>query len=191
MDRREAVKAVAILMGSAFSASMLSMMLDSCTTTDKQNNGDDFTSNEKKIIERMSDIIIPRTDTPGAIDAGVPAFVVLMMNECYTPEDQKIFHNGLKSFEKECRVNTGESFLKLAEAKQAEVVAALDANVLGKKNKKNTDEKSHFYRDLKALTLLGFFTSQPGATKTLRYSQVPGEYEGCISYHKGDKAWAT
>ena len=191
MDRREAVKVVAVLMGGAFSASTLSMMLDSCTTVDKKANGDYFSENDKKILERMSDIIIPRTDTPGAIDAGVPAFIVMMMQECYTPEEQKKFHDGLMAFDKACKENSGALFLKLPEGKQVEVVQALDADVLGKKRKKKDDNKSTFYRNLKALALLGFFTSEPGATKTLRYEQVPGKYEGCIPYQKGEKAWAT
>ena len=44
---------------------------------------------------------------------------------------------------------------------------------------------------MKELTLLGFFTSEIGATKALRYVAVPGKYVGCIPYNKGDKAWAT
>ena len=191
MDRRKAVKAVAVIMGGAFSASTLSMMLDSCTTATKPTNGNDFSSDEKKIVERMSDIIIPRTDTPGAVDAGAPAFVMMMMNECHTAEDQKKFHDGLMAFDKECKEKSGASFLKLSPEKQEEVVKRLDATALDKKNKKSSDEEFVFYRNLKALTLLGFFTSEPGATKTLRYAQVPGHYEGCIPYHEGDKAWAT
>ena len=191
MDRRKAVKAVAVIMGGAFSASTLSMMLDSCTTATKPTNGNDFSSDEKKIVERMSDIIIPRTDTPGAVDAGAPAFVMMMMNECHTAEDQKKFHAGLMGFDKECKEKSGASFLKLSPEKQEEVVKRLDATALDKKNKKSSDEEFVFYRNLKALTLLGFFTSEPGATKTLRYAQVPGHYEGCIPYHEGDKAWAT
>ena len=190
MDRREALKAVAILMGGAISASSLSMMLNSCTTETKQSKEDNFTNSEKKIIERMCDIIIPRTDTPGAIDARAPAFLVMMMQECYTPEDQEKFHLGLASFDKKCKEISGASFLKLTEEKQEEVVKALDAEVLGKGNKNKKDDQSTFYRNLKALTLLGFFTSEPGATETLRYAQVPGKFEGCIPYHKGEKAWA-
>ena len=191
MDRREAVKTVAVLMGGAFSTSTLSMMLDSCTTATKPTNGNDFTSDEKKIVERMCDIIIPRTDTPGAVDADTPAFVMMMMNECHTAEDQKKFRDGLASFDKQCKEKFGEPFLKLSEEKQVEAVEDIDTNALGKKNKKNAAQDLVFYRNLKALALLGFFTSEPGATKTLRYAQVPGHYEGCIPYHEGDKAWAT
>lgn len=190
MDRREALKAVAILMGGTISVSSLSLMLNSCTTESKQSKGDNFTNSEKKIIERMCDIIIPRTDTPGAIDAATPGFVVMMMQECYIPADQQKFHLGLASFDKTCKEISGASFLKLKEGKPEEVVKTLDAEVLGMENKNRKDDQSIFYRNLKALTLLGFFTSEPGATETLRFAQVPGKFEGCIPYHKGEKAWA-
>ena len=58
------------------------------------------------------------------------------------------------------------------------------------KAKKETDP-THYFKMMKELTLLGFFTSEIGATKALRYVAVPGKYEGCIPYNKGDKAWAT
>ena len=48
----------------------------------------------------------------------------------------------------------------------------------------------HYFSLMKQLTLLGFFTSEVGATKALRYVPVPGRYEGCVPYKKGDKAFA-
>ena len=58
------------------------------------------------------------------------------------------------------------------------------------KTKKENDPKPYF-RMMKELTLLGYFTSKEGATQALRYVAVPGHYEGCVPYKKGDKAWAT
>lgn len=52
------------------------------------------------------------------------------------------------------------------------------------------DDPKHYFRMMKELTLLGYFTSEPGATQALRYVPVPGKYEGCIDYKKGDRAWA-
>lgn len=189
MDRREAVKSVAILMGGVLSASTLSIMLDSCNHEFKSGEGTSFTENEKKIISGIAGIIIPRTDTPGAVDAGVPEFIVMMMQECHPEKDQEKFHEGLSGFDKQCKEKYGKPFLKLDEEKQETVVQSLDEEVLG--NKKKKSEFRSFYHNMKALTLLGFFTSEPGATKTLRYVQVPGRYDGCVPYHEGDKAWAT
>lgn len=192
MDRRVAVKQVAILMGGALSASTLSIMLDGCNPALRQGKGTEFTDDEKNMVAEMADIIIPRTTTPGAKDAGVPAFIVMMMQECYPDKDQDAFHAGLAAFDEECRQKYGGSFLKLSPDKQATAVRDLDKEVLEKKdNKEKPNNDLAFYRKLKELTLLGYFTSKPGATETLRYVQIPGRYDGCVPYHKGDKAWAT
>lgn len=192
MDRRVAVKQVAILMGGALSASTLSVMLDGCNPALRQGKGTEFTDDEKNMVAEMADIIIPRTNTPGAKDAGVPAFIVMMMQECYPDKDQDAFHAGLTAFDRECRQKYGSSFLKLSPDKQAMAVKDLDKEVLGNKDgKEKANNDLTFYRKLKELTLLGYFTSRPGATETLRYVQIPGRYDGCVPYHKGDKAWAT
>lgn len=190
MDRRDAVKSVAILMGGALSASTLSVMLNSCNNAPEKGEGTTFTENEKGVIKRVADVIIPKTDTPGAVDAGVPAFIVMMMQECYPLKDQDDFHEGLAAFNKWSSKKYGKEFLKLSPDKQQQAVTELDKAVLGKDNKEKNKNLA-FYRTLKELTLLGYFTSEPGATKTLRYIQIPGKYEGCVPYHEGDKAWAT
>ncbi len=190
MDRRDAVKSVAILMGGALSASTLSVMLNSCNNAPEKGEGNTFTENEKGVIKRVADVIIPKTDTPGAVDAGVPAFIVMMMQECYPLKDQDDFHEGLAAFNKWSSKKYGKEFLKLSPDKQQQAVTELDKAVLGKDNKEKNKNLA-FYRTLKELTLLGYFTSEPGATKTLRYIQIPGKYEGCVPYHEGDKAWAT
>ena len=57
------------------------------------------------------------------------------------------------------------------------------------KNKKSEDP-NHYFRMIKQLTMLGYFTSQLGATTALRYNPIPGRYDGDIPYKKGDRAWA-
>jgi hypothetical protein len=193
MDRRDALKNVALLMGGALTASTWSVMMEGCAHQVRTGKGTMFTDEEKKMVSLMADIIIPRTDTPGAADAGVPDFIVMMMQECYPDKDQQEFHDGLAAFDQFCHKQYGGSFLELSPEKQLEAVTALDKEVLSKPSSEE-DKEDHdfgFYRKLKELTLLGFFTSEPGATETLRYVQVPGRYEGCVPYQEGQKAWAT
>lgn len=189
MNRRDAVKNAALVMGGLLTASTLSVMLDSCAHEMRSGEGTSFTDDERKLVERMADIIIPRTDTPGAVDAGAPAFIVMMMQQCYPDKDQAEFHAGLAAFDHRCKTKFGGAFTELTPAKQETAVADLDTEVLARDAKEGGD--MDFYRKLKELTLLGFFTSEPGATKTLRYIQIPGRYDGEVPYHKGDKAWAT
>lgn len=176
-------------MGGALSASTLSVMLNSCNNPPEKGAGTVFTPDEKQIVGRMADVIIPRTETPGAVDAQVPAFIVMMIQECYPEKDQDAFHKGLTAFNKWSEKKYNKPFLKLSPAEQQAAVAQLDKEVLGKA--KNKDKTLSFYRTLKELTLLGFFTSESGATETLRYIQVPGKYEGCVPYQEGERAWAT
>lgn len=189
MDRRNAVKRVALLMGGALTASTLSVMLEGCAHEMRSGKGTSFTEDEKKMVSRISDLIIPRTDTPGAVDAGVPEFIVMMMQECYPDKDQDTFHKGLAAFDKQCKKLYGSTFQSLSPEKQETAVSGLDTQVLSDKHADAGDLV--FYRNLKELTLLGYFTSEPGATKALRYVQIPGHYDGDVPYHKGDKAWAT
>ena len=72
-----------------------------------------------------------------------------------------------------------------------DLLVALDKEQKEFQSKKKPEESSHYFRMMKELTLWGFFTSEIGATQALRFVAVPGRYEGCIPYKKGDKAWAT
>ncbi|MFN9666692.1 MAG: gluconate 2-dehydrogenase subunit 3 family protein, partial [Bacteroidota bacterium] len=72
-----------------------------------------------------------------------------------------------------------------------ELLVALDKEQKAYQEKKKSEEPAHYFRMMKELTLWGYFTSEIGATQALRYVAVPGKYEGCIPYKKGDKAWAT
>lgn len=56
--------------------------------------------------------------------------------------------------------------------------------------KEKEGPRRHYFRMMKELTLLGYFTSEIGATQALRYNQVPGRYEACVPYKKGDKLMA-
>jgi hypothetical protein len=52
------------------------------------------------------------------------------------------------------------------------------------------DTPAHYFRMMKELALLGYFTSEIGVTQAQRYAETPGRYDPCIPYAPGDKAWA-
>jgi hypothetical protein len=193
MNRREAVQSLTILTGGILSASAMGILLDSCHSNMKSGKGIQFTDDERDTVSGMADIIIPSTKIPGAVTAGVPAFVVMMMQQCYPVNDQDSFHKGLSAFDRICKQKYGNHFLKLSPREQIEAVKYLDNKVFGKNDSAGQSDESvsDFYRNLKGLTVLGYYSSKPGATEALRYLPVPGHYDGCIPYHKGDKEWAT
>lgn len=195
MNRRDAIRNVAILLGTAISASTLSA-LEGCKSSAPAN----YTLQKpetKAMLAEIAETIIPATSTPGAKDAKVEDFILTMVNDCYKKEDQEVFLAGLKKIDEASEQQFKKSFMELSPEQRTQVLTAIDKErVEYNKNKGKqpaTDPKpaTHYFQYMKELTLLGYFTSEPGATKALRYVPVPGKYEGCIPYKKGDKAWAV
>lgn len=191
MDRREALKRTAWIMGGAVSAPAIMGILKGCAAKPTIDWKPVFLSSDQGVlVTQVAEIIIPKTDTPGAKDVGVPGFIDQMVHECFPKEDQDKFLNGLKAFDDEAKKEYGDPFIDLdAEQQSAFVKKVHDAAV-------NTDEDGAprpFILTLKELTMLGFFTSEPGATQVLQYSPVPGAYKGCIPVSEAGngKTWAT
>ena len=81
--------------------------------------------------------------------------------------------------------------MKASAEKRKEFLITIDKEAKEYQKNKKPEDPAHYFSLMKQLTLLGYFTSEVGATKALRYVAVPGKYEGCVPYKKGDKAWAT
>ena len=181
---------------------------------------DVFSKDEIAYLDEIAETILPRTSTPGAKDAKVGEFMNVMVRDCYTPADQAIFKAGMENVEKQSKEKYGNGFMQITPEQRKELLTALDKEAKDytqtpeykekrdalwkeeatrdsiEESKKNFGyEKKgmprHYFSMMKELTLLGFFTSEPGATKALRYSAVPGKFDPCMPYAKGDKAWAT
>ncbi|MXV15086.1 gluconate 2-dehydrogenase subunit 3 family protein [Hufsiella ginkgonis] len=195
MDRRAAVKNMALLMGSAISATTLGFILDGCNNGPKATSTT-FTPGQENMVAEIAEIIIPKTSTPGAKEAGVGAFIVMMINECYPEEAQQDFIGGLDYADKITKGKFSKTFLE-ADGKQR--IAVIQQ--LAEETKEFTDKekdlkpeeqskKVPFFKQVKELTMLGYFTSEAGATKALNYVAIPGRYDACITIKPGEKAWA-
>lgn len=197
MNRREALKNVAFLMGGLISATTLSIVTEGCTRVSKEGDDALFGNDQQKIIDEFADIIIPATDSPGAKEAGVGMFISTMIQDCYPQEVQKKFIEGLEDVEKRSQSQFNKSFLAASVEERTQLVTELvkDTKETQKEHKENPPEdpndKIYFFPLIKELTLLGYFTSEAGATQALSYLAVPGRYEGCVDLEPGQKAWAT
>jgi gluconate 2-dehydrogenase gamma chain len=193
IDRREALRKTALLMGAAVSASALAGIMQGCKASPELTYAPDFfTKEQAELVSELAEIIIPRTDTPGAKDAGVPGFIDKILKECYTKEDQDFYRAGLAEFDATAKSLFGDSFVYLSPEKQLEFVKAQNEAAL-KMSKEKPDAARPFILTTKELTLLGFFTSEPGATQVLQYEAVPGSYKGCIPLTEAGngKTWAN
>jgi Gluconate 2-dehydrogenase subunit 3 len=184
MNRRDAIQRAALLMGSTFSLPALADTLENFEFSGLSA----FTPPQVATLAELAETIIPRTKTPGAKDAKVQDFMVAVVSDCFKPEDRDKFMAGLADVDSRSQAAFKKNFAKCSPAQRTEVLKKLEADAM---EHRKSGKGEHFWFTLKGLTLTGYFTSEPGATKALRYVAVPGRYEGCVPYKKGDKAWAT
>jgi hypothetical protein len=191
MNRREAISSVALLLGGTLVGA--EAFLSGCSTPDKKFGaaGLNFSSDDISFLDEVGETIIPATTTPGAKEAKIGEFMKTIVSDCYEEKDQKIFLDGMQKLDDACKKKNGKSFLACDPQQRHDLLVDLDKEQKEYMSKKKPEDPSHYFRMMKELTLWGYFTSEPGATKALRYVAVPGRYEGCIPYKKGDKAWAT
>lgn len=189
MNRREAIKKTSILLGGVLSASAISGVMSGCKAEPKIDwSPKFFTIGEGNIVETIAERIIPRTDTPGAKDAGVHSFIDTMVADFYQGKEKTAFREGLKKVEADAKAAHGKSFVDLSPEQQDELLTQYDQEAYAEGRNR---EEPHFFRMMKELTILGFCTSEVGATEFLKYDPVPGDYKGCILYSDVGAVWAT
>ena len=163
-----------------------------------------FTAADVALLDEIADTILPTTATPGAKAAKTGAFMALMVTDVYVDANQRVFTDGLKTLEAACRAATGGSFMQATPAQRVALLEALD-----REQKTATEEQTtplrtrfpatprpeapplpHYFRMMKELALLGYFTSEIGYTKALRYLESPGRFEPDVPLAPGDRSWA-
>jgi len=174
MERRELLKSIALLTGVAVVGGEL--FLTGCKSTAGPVSA--FTP----------------TDTPGAKAAQTGAFMKVMIEDCYTKEEQDAFIKGVALLNERCQKEFNRPFVDLEPSQKLALLQKLEreAKDFNTKRDENKEKKTppHYYSMMKQLTLWGFFSSETGMTKTLRHVPVPGRYDGNVPYVKGEKAWA-
>ncbi len=165
-------------------------LLVACTSKPAKVN-ELFDQDQVAFLNEVAETILPATSTPGAKEAKVGELMAVMVQDCYTPENQAIFQKGITQLDEAAKKKFGAKFLDLEAPQRTALLTTLDEEQKTYMRDKAPDAPNHYFRMMKELTLFGFFTSEVGATQALRYVPVPGRYEGCIPYQKGDRAWAT
>lgn len=191
MDRREALRNVAFLMGGTLIGAQAFLSGCQSAKEDKANHLNSMSfKGDVVLMNEIAETIIPVTDTPGAKAAETGSFMALMVADCYNEQQQEAFQNGLHTIRYNFEQEYGHSFENGKPEEQAIFLSKVAQQVEPYYRTKKEDDPDHYFRMLKELTLLGYFTSEIGSTQALAYIQIPGRYEGCIPYEKGGKAWA-
>lgn len=185
MDRREAVKYISLIMGGAMVGS--AAIISGCKT--ESGKPQYFTDDQLALLDEIGDTIIPTTDTPGAKAAGIGAFMMIMVEDTYEDEEQIIFKNGMDQVQLVSNEKYNKGFLDLDNDQRFDLLTEIHEEMQSYYDSKQPADPPHYFRMMKELTLLGYFTSEIGVTQARRYAPVPGKFEACIDYKKGDKAW--
>jgi hypothetical protein len=187
VDRRELIQLIAAVTGCAFTTN------EGLWAVGDQQLPLPYTDSEVDFLEAVADTILPRTATPGARDAAVGQFIARYSAACYPPEQVALLKFGISDIDAQMQVLQNKGFRQANEESRVSLLVGIDRQA--KENTRLAGAKPagnspHYFTLMKQLTLFGFFTSEPGATRVARYRPVPGRYRGCIPYIKGQTFWA-
>jgi hypothetical protein len=208
MTRRDAMQRVSALLGGAALAGgdrLLAFSFDDGALTQTMTLGvGAFSVTDVALLDEIAETILPETSSPGAKAAKTGAFMALMVTDAYTDRAREVFRDGLRQIDTACTTATGRAFmsaspaqrLALFEALDRDQKAAMDARLPAPTNRAPApdgprDEPAHYFRMIKELALLGYFTSEIGCTRALRYLESPGKFDPCAPHAPGDRSWAA
>lgn len=175
IPRREALQRLTVLLGGALSTQLTAGVFGQVLNT---GSSVDVSPAQVKLLAEAADTIIPDTDTPGAKAAGAEQFIVRVLRDCYVREEQAKFYEGLARLDDASRNAHGRGFAELDKSQRIALM------------KQTATRDKPFFLRLRELTIVGYFTSEIGATKALEYLPIPGRFEGDVAMKPGQKAWA-
>lgn len=201
MNRRNAITQLSLILGGTLSLPTVQAMSRFEKGNALKNGSTAFalTGEQRSLLAEVAEQIIPKTDTPGAIEAGVPAFVEMMLRDCYKEPEQQSFLEGVAQLQQ-------ENFLSKSDAQKVDMLKQLEADTNQqmkkyqvKQTKMGDNEDKEvmkaqlkglpFWRLMKELTLLGYYTSEKGLNANYEYVPVPGKFE-LIKIKPGQKLYA-
>ena len=196
LTRREAIGRVSTLLGGVALVGQ-SALLTACSTpraaldeAASSRRDAPFTEADVALLDEVADTILPETSTPGAKAAGVGPFIALMVDDAYTERDRQVFKAGLRTLDEASQALHGAGFMSATPAQRLALLERLDQEQVAYMRARPAGAPAHYFRMIKELALLGYFTSEIGYTQAMRYVEAPGRFDACAPYSPGDKIWA-
>jgi hypothetical protein len=215
ISRREAILRVTAMLGGVALVGG-SSLLTGCRSEDRDTDAP-FTAQDVAYLDEIAETILPQTSTPGAKAAKTGAFMALIVTDSYKPEDRKVFREGMRKLDEATRKAHNVTFMNATPEQRLSVLEVLDREQKADSDRRREDKRkkaeafmtderkeaapgspaeitadppAHYFRMMKELALLGYFTSEIGMTQAQRYVESPGRFDPCVPYKAGEKAWA-
>ena len=201
MNRRNAITQLSLILGGTLSLPTVQAMsrFETGSLSKNESNAFALTTEQRSLLSEVAEHIIPKTDTPGAIEAGVPEFIEMMLRDCYRQPEQQRFMDGIEQLQQ-------QNFLTQSKTQQVEILKKLEADTkeemrafqvkrikMGDNDDKEVMKTQlkglPYWRLMKELTLLGYFTSEQGLNANFEYVPTPGKFE-LIKIKPGQKLYA-
>lgn len=180
--RREALKRAVVLVGGTAAAVQLGA-LSRVAAAMSEDAAPRFLDPEQfQVLKQVAGLVIPETDTPGAIGARVHVFIDLMLEEWASPARQARYVGGLADIDRRAREAAGQCFCNSPPARQLDVLQILDDEAFAQGS-------DHFFRELKRMIVFGYYSSEIGASVELRTQRIPGDYRPCVPMEEIGRAW--
>lgn len=180
ITRRAALQRAALFLGAALTPAVFEAALRAQVPAAAAPRN--LTPAQFAAVGAAAERILPRTDTPGALDAGVPAFIDVLLGDFMSAADKSTFLAGLAGLDQAAQSAHRQPFARLTPAQQDAVLARIA--------RESQDKTRTFFHLLRELTIVGYFTSEPVGKNVLHYDPVPGRYDGCIPLAEvGNRSW--
>lgn len=206
MNRRTALKNLSLSIGYVVSVPTIMSTFSSCTEDVATWQPVFFSEQEKHMVTNLVDIILPGSDTPGALDVNVPQFIDIMYQDIELEPKKKIFQKGAAVFANKFEEKFGrnirkgkkediqELFAGYFDLPEAETKNVMNQQKMSESEISESDADSYamykFLFSVRYYTLFGYYTSEKVGTEVLNYDPVPGVYQGCIPLEDVGNAWA-
>lgn len=178
---------MAVLSGGALSLSTIAGIMGGCTSgSDTSYSPRTLSTDQDEMVTVIAEHIIPATDTPGAKAARVNQYVDKMLTDWHTDEERQAFLDGLQHVDETSNRMRDRDFMDLDEEGQIAVLKELE-----QQGRRAEDDARPFFPMMKEMTIVGYYTSEIGASQELQASIIPGYYDGCKPYAEVGTAWSN
>ena len=183
LTRRSAIKRLLAVFGGAMTATQIDLLTNTAAAMTQDSAPVFFDQQQLSMLSRIVDLIIPETDTPGALGVGVHHFIDLMFAEWASGERQARWVEGLADIDHRAKTLGMDSFSAGSAAQQTELLQALDRESFAQ------DQGATFFAELKKMVLFAYYSSEVGATIELKYQAIPVDYLPCVPLQEVGRAW--
>ena len=194
INRREILKLASLTCASGASLSFSDLAL-AVTAANKSTNSQFLGNKSISLLKDLVDIILPKTNTPSASEINVHIFIDYLVKNWMNKKEQDEFIYGLNKLALTAEENMGKKYFELTTGEKTELLSTIEMKLMAQKQKdSNPFDKAQsaggqpFFKTLKQMTLIGYFTSSEGIAASLKHDPIPGRYQGCIPLLESDQS---